>query len=234
MHVEVLPDAAAAARRAASLIAEQAHAAVRDRGRFLLALSGGRTPLAMYAALARLPLAWARVELFQTDERLVPVSNPARNWTAIARALLAGNGVMPERTHPMPCDAADPREAAMEYAETLGVLAGSPPEFDLIHLGLGDDGHVASLFADDAALAVEHAWVTTTDVHRGHRRMTLTLPVLARARCVLWLVCGAAKASMLARLVDGDERLPAGRVPRERAWVVADESAGQALKATSR
>jgi 6-phosphogluconolactonase len=228
--VEVLPDPVAAARRAAEFIAERARQALRERGRFVFALSGGHTPLPMYEALAHQSLRWQDVEMFQADERVAPAASPARNWSNIARLLIARAGPPAPRACPMPTDAPDLAEAATRYARTLAASAGSPPILDLIHLGLGADGHTASLFAGDAALEVDDAWVAPTGVHHGHRRMTLTLPTIAHARCVLWLVCGEDKAAALERLLDGDETLPAGRVPRDRAGVVADLAARPAAR----
>ncbi|GMV48050.1 MAG: 6-phosphogluconolactonase [Pseudomonadota bacterium] len=226
MHIEVLPDAAAAGERAARRIAECAEGGLRERGRFLLALSGGHTPQPMYEALARLPLAWRRVALFQADERAVPPASEARNWSHVARLLLAPLGASGPQTHPMPAMAAHELDAAAaEYAQTLVAAAGAPPQLDLVHLGLGSDGHTASLFAGDAALEVDDAWVAATGVQQGHRRLTLTLPALARARRSLWLVCGADKAAALARLLAGERGLPAARLPRRTAWVVADAAA---------
>lgn len=232
MHIEVLPDCAAAAARAAERIAEWAAHAVRERGRFLLALSGGQTPQPMYEALARQPLPWPRIALFQADERAVPPASAARNWSHIERGLLAPLGRAAPRAYPMPSMAAHELDAAAaEYAQTLVATAGAPPQLDLVHLGLGGDGHTASLFAGDAALEVDDAWVAATGVHQGHHRLTLTLPALARARRTLWLVCGSDKAAALARLLAGERTLPAARLPRRAAWIVADRAAcpGRAL-----
>lgn len=225
MRIEVLPDPEAAARRAAAFIAGRARVALRDRGRFVFALSGGRTPLPMFEALAREPLRWQDIALFQADERVAPAASPERNWSHIARLLIARAGPPAPRAYPMPTDAADLAEAAIRYAETLAAVAGEPPVLDLVHLGLGADGHTASLFAGDAALGVDDAWVAPTGTHHGHRRMTLTLPTIDRARCVLWLACGEDKAAALERVVAGDGTLPAGRVSRDRARVVADRAA---------
>ncbi|MDE2613529.1 MAG: 6-phosphogluconolactonase [Burkholderiales bacterium] len=229
MRVERLPDAAAAAQWAAMFIAERARAALQERRRFLLALSGGRTPRPMFEALAQEALPWRHVELFQVDERVAPPASDARNWSHIEPALLAGADAPRAHAHPMPTDAPDLPAAAADYAQELVALAGAPPVLDLVHLGLGSDGHTASLFAGDGALDVDDAWVAVTGTHHGYRRMTLTLPTIDRARCILWLVCGADKAAMLARLVEGDERMPAGRVPRNHALVVADAAAAHSL-----
>ncbi len=225
MRLELLPDAGAAARWAASFISARAREAVRERGRFVFALSGGETPLPMFEALARQPLPWERVELFQADERAAPRASEARNLTHLERLLVSPAGLSPRRVHAMPAEEADLGAAAANYAGTLVALAGVPPVLDLVHLGLGADGHTASLLPGDGALEVDDVWVAATGPYRGHRRMTLTLPTLDRARCVLWLVCGAAKAGALARLLDGDDNIPAGRVARDRALIVADAAA---------
>lgn len=157
----------------------------------------------------------------------MPPASAARNWSHIERLLLGPLALPARQTHPMRAEAADLAAAAADYARTLRAAAGAPPVLDLIHLGLGADGHTASLFAGDAALDVDDAWVAAAAEHHGHRRMTLTLPTLAHARCVLWLVCGGDKAEVLARLVGGDPTLPAGRVSRDRAWVVIDAAAAR-------
>jgi len=255
VRIEILPDAGAAARWAASFIAAEASRAVRERGRFLFALSGGDTPLPMFAALAAQPLPWANVELFQSDERVAPRGSAARNLTALTERLVSRVALLPERVHPMPVDDAarssvahtdpdcsdpdcsDPDRlevalatAAASHSETLAAIAGTPPVLDLVHLGLGTDGHTASLFPGDPALRVDDAWVAGTGRRNGHCRMTLTMPTLAAARCLLWLVCGADKAAVLARLLRGDAGMPAGRVRRDRALIVADEAAAGRLR----
>lgn len=225
MDATMFRDCRTAALRAAEFIAERAHDAVRARGRFVFALSGGETPLPMLEALARMSLPWAQTDLFQADERAAPEGSDARNLTHLTRLLAAPAGLPVLRVHAMPTEAADLAAAAAGYAQTLVGIAGVPPVLDLVHLGLGRDGHTASLVPGDAALEIDDAWVAATEAYSGHRRMTLTLPTLMRARCVLWLVCGAAKADMLARLLQGDQRIPAGRVAREHAWVLADAAA---------
>jgi 6-phosphogluconolactonase len=230
MHIEILPDAAAAARWAAGFVAGRMREAEGERGRFLLALSGGGTPLPMYGALAREPLAWEHVELFQTDERAAAMGSDARNWSHIEQLLTAPAGMPKQRMHPMPTESADLVAAAAGYAASLTTLAGTPPVFDLIHLGLGEDGHTASLFPGDPALDVKDVWVTATGEHHGHRRMTLTLPTIDRAHCIVWLVCGEGKAAMLARLVTGDKSIPAGRVSHGHAIVIADAAAARLLE----
>mgnify|MGYP000104805214 FL=1 len=225
MQVQILPDAAAVARHGAAFIAERAAAAVRERGAFTLALSGGRTPWAMLRALAALPLPWAQLQLFQVDERVAPAGDASRNLTHIQANLLHHAPLPPAQLHAMPVDAADLHLAAADYAATLQRVCGTPPVLDLAHLGLGSDGHTASLVPGDAVLQVDDADVSLSGPYQGQRRMTLTYPVLNRARCVLWLVCGADKRDAAARLRAGDATLPAGGIGRANAWLLGDAAA---------
>lgn len=225
MQIEVLADADAVAARAAEIIAEQARTAVRERGRFCIAVSGGRTPWRMLHLLAAEDVPWARVHLFQVDERVAPDGDDARNLTHIAASLLRHVPLPAAQVHAMDVVAADLDAAARHYARTLADHAGTPPTLDLVHLGLGPDGHTASLVPGDAALHVTDAEVALTAPYLGHRRMTMTYPVLNRARAVLWLATGAEKRAMLARLLAHDTTIPAGRVDARRALALADEAA---------
>lgn len=225
MQIEILDDDAAVAQRAAAFIAECAAEAVRARGVFTLAVSGGRTPWAMLRALAALPLPWAQVQLFQVDERVAQDGDAVRNLTNIEASLLANAPLPLANVHAMPVTAADLDAAAHDYARTLERVCGTPPVLDLVHLGLGSDGHTASLLPGDAALQVADADVTLAGPYQGHRRMTLTYPVLDRARCVLWLATGAEKRAMVARLLAGDRSIPAGRVAAQQALLLADRAA---------
>ncbi len=231
MKIEVLADPEAVARRAAAFVAEEARRAARDRGRFLVALSGGTTPLRMLERLAEADVPWPLVHVFQVDERIVEASDPARNFTGLRRSLLERVPVPAEQIHPMPVEYADLAAAAAQYAATLRVIAGTPPVLDLVHLGLGDDGHTASLAPGDPVLEVVGAEVAITGPYRGCRRMTLTYPMLDRARCILWLVTGPGKTEALRHLGRGDRSLPAGRVSTERALLLADGVAGAGLPA---
>ncbi|HMO47423.1 MAG TPA: 6-phosphogluconolactonase [Rubrivivax sp.] len=227
MQVEILADDAAVARHAAAFIAAQARAAVQARGQFTLAVSGGRTPWAMLRALAGEDLPWAQVQLFQVDERIAPAGDPARNLTHIQASLLDHAPLPAANVHAMPVEsrAADLQAAAQDYARTLQRVAGMPAVLDLVHLGLGTDGHTASLVPGDAALQVLDADVALTAPYMGHRRMTLAYPGLNRARCVLWLATGAEKREMAARLRAGDPGIPAGRVQSGHAWLLGDVAA---------
>ena len=225
MKIEVLADAEAVAARAAELIAQEAAAAVAVRGRFLLAVSGGRTPWMMLRALADRDLPWPRVHVLQVDERVAPAGHADRNLTHLRASLLAHAPLPEEQVHAMPVELADPEMAAARYAAMLRSLAGTPMVLDLVHLGLGADGHTASLVPGDPALEEAEADVAATGLYQGRRRLTLTYPAIDRARRVLWVVTGCDKATMLARLRAGDAAIPAGRVRQEHALVLADRAA---------
>jgi len=175
----------------------------------------------MLRALAAASLAWERVHVFQVDERIAPAGDPDRNWNAIASALGASGAIL----HPMPVEDADVDAAARRYARTLEEACGTPPALDLVHLGLGADGHTASLVPGDAALDVRDRDVAITGPYQKRRRMTLTFPALDRARRVLWVVTGTEKYAALAKLLDGDPSIPASRVARGDALVLADRCA---------
>ena len=225
MKTEVLADAAAVAKWAAQFIAGEARAAVRARGRFAFAVSGGHTPWQMLRLLAAEDMPWPQVLLFQVDERIAPDGDPDRNLTHIRESLLARAPVPPTQVHAMPVNASDPAVAARAYERMLQDIAGTPPVLDLVHQGIGPDGHTASLVPGDAALGVTDATVALTAPYLGRRRMTLTYPVLNAARCVLWLATGSEKREMLARLRSGDASIPAGRVEQRHAMLLADRAA---------
>jgi 6-phosphogluconolactonase len=225
METRVLADAGAVATEAARLIAGEARAAVSLRGRFVVALSGGRTPWLMLGALADQDLPWDCVHVVQVDERVAPAGDPDRNLTQLGANLLDRTPLPPGQLHAMPVEGADLEAGTRDYARTLGHLAGTPPVLDLVHLGLGGDGHTASLVPADPVMLVADQDVALTGVYRGRRRMTLTYPAIDRARRILWLVTGADKAAMLSRLRGGDRSIPAGRVRQERALVLADHDA---------
>jgi 6-phosphogluconolactonase len=215
LELEVLPDAQAVAERGAEVVAAAAAAAIADHGRFEFAVSGGRTPWAMFASLyGRMP--WEKVTIFQVDERVAPDGDPDRNLTQLLRSLPPGGAA---DVRPLPVWADDLDAAASAYAEAL------PDQLDLVHLGLGPDGHTASLVPGDPVLDVVDRDVAVTGVYQGHVRMTLTYPTLNRARQILWLVTGEDKVDALARLRAGDQSIPAGRISTANALVVADAAA---------
>lgn len=224
-RLESHADAAAAARAAARFVAGCARRAVAERGTFTVAFSGGSTPLEMLEALVGEDLPWDRLQVFQVDERVAPRGHAERNLTPLEDILLDGTPLGRDALHAMPVEEAALEPAAGRYAGRLSQTAGSPARLDLVHLGLGDDGHTASLVPGDTVLEVSDRDVAVSAAYRGYRRMTLTLPILDRARQRMWLVTGAGKAAMLARLMDGDRSIPAGRVRSNNAFVFADHAA---------
>jgi len=168
---------------------------------------------------------WDGVHVVQVDERVAPAGDPDRNLTHLRESLLAHCPLPPEQVHAMPVEAADLDAATGRYVLTLRQIAGSPAVLDLAHLGLGPDGHTASLVPGDPVLDVTGADVALTGIYQGRRRMTLTYPVLNRSRRIVWLVTGREKAEMLARLCRGDQSIPAGRISQDQALVLADHEA---------
>src|SRR6478672_637219 len=197
MKIEVLANAEAVAREAAAIIAAEARAAVAGRGRFVFAVSGGHTPWVMLRALADEKVPWTEVHVAQVDERAAPAGDPDRNLTHFRESLLDHAPLPPQQIYAMPVETPDLEAGARQYAGVLAEIAGSPPVFDLVHLGLGPDGHTASLVPGDPVLEVTDGDVAITGLYQGRRRMTLTYPVLNRSRRILWLVTGSEKAGML-------------------------------------
>lgn len=235
----VLPDTRAVARETAEQFVDAASSAIAARGRFSVALSGGSTPKAVYPLIVGEPLVsrvdWSRVEFFWGDDRSVPPDDPESNFGVAYQMLISRlPGVRPGSVHRMPADAPDRDEAAAAYASEIARVLGSsqaqPPVFDLVWLGMGADGHTASLFPGSEALSVTDRWVVANWAPRLETwRMTLTYPVLDAAREVLFVVTGADKAAALARIRSGDSDLPAGRVDAERTiWLVDAAAVGQA------
>jgi 6-phosphogluconolactonase len=214
-QLEVVADEKAAARRAAELIAAAGAAA---RGPFAMALSGGRSPWAMLAILGELEqMPWDATELFQVDERIASPGSEDRNLTHMVLGLSMDHQ---SALRPMPVTQRDLEAAAREYESAL------PERLDLVHLGLGPDGHTASLVPGDAVLDVTDRRVAlTAGEYQDHRRMTLTYPAIDEAHQILWLVTGAEKREPLAKLLAGDTSIPAGRVRNENMVVVADAAA---------
>ena len=225
MDIRIFPDADSVAREAAMMVAKEARTAIAVRDRFVFAVSGGHTPWMMLRALAGEDLPWDAVHILQVDERIAPIGDPDRNLTHLRESLLARSSIGAAHIHPMPVEATDLNTAAKEYASLLEKIAGSPPVLDLVHLGLGPDGHTASLVPGDPVLKVAESDVAITGVYQRRRRMTLTYPILNRSRRVLWLVTGADKADMVSRLYAGDESIPAGHIQREHALVLVDTAA---------
>lgn len=230
MKIEVLADADAVAARAAALIAAAAREAVAARRRFVFAVSGGHTPWAMLRALTGEDVPWANVHVLQVDERVAPAGDPDRNLTHLRESLLARAPLPPEQIHAMPVEETDLVAATQRYARTLRDLAGDPPQLDLVHLGLGPDGHTASLVPGDPVLGVTDVDVALTGAtYQNRRRMTLTYPVLDRARQILWVVTGAEKVDALRKLQAADVSIPGGRINQANALVLADRDAAAGI-----
>ena len=217
MHheLQILHDPDAVVRAGAVFVAERARAAVAASRSFRFAVSGGHTPWAMFAELASEAVPWEATVIYQVDERVAPPGDPDRNLTHLTKAL----GSAPAQVRPMPVNQGDLVAAAASYAAVL------PGYFDLVHLGLGPDGHTASLVPGDPVLSVTDRLVALTRPYQDRVRMTLTYPALARARQILWLVTGADKMEPLARLLAGDTTMPAGRVQAAASLVMADRAA---------
>jgi 6-phosphogluconolactonase len=218
IELEVAGDEKAASRRAAELIAAAGDEAAGERGRFTFAMSGGRSPWAMLAILGELEgMPWDRTELFQVDERVAAPGDEARNLTHMVLGLSMDHQAT---LRPMPVTQRDLEAAARDYEALL------PERLDLVHLGLGPDGHTASLVPGDPVLdVVDRRVAMTATAYQDHERMTLTYPALNEARRIIWLVTGPDKRDPLQLLLAGDESIPAGRVRNDQMIVVADEAA---------
>jgi len=225
VKLSILDTAEAAARTAAAQIAERLQDAIAERDRATLALSGGRSPLPMLQALARTPFNWTVIDIFQVDERVAPSGSGDRNADLLRQALLEPAAVPVDRIHLMPVEEPDLNVAAATYSDLITRIAGQPPRIDVVHLGLGADGHTASLVPGDPLLNETRALVGLTRVYQGRQRMTLTYPSLSGARSLVWLVTGADKTDALQRLLNHDASTPAGRVERPNALVFADAMA---------
>jgi 6-phosphogluconolactonase len=218
IETTVFPDADAASRYAAEAVAAAGQEAVEARGDFELALSGGKTPWAMIGLLGEMgEMPWENAHIYQVDERVAPPGDESRNLTHLVQMLSIDHQ---SALRPMPVTSRDLELSAAEYEVHV------PERLDLVHLGLGPDGHTASLVPGDSVLEVDDRRVAMTDSHyQGHRRMTLTYPALTAARQILWLVLGEGAREALARLLAGDASIPAGRVENDNMLLVADEAA---------
>jgi 6-phosphogluconolactonase len=210
-EVVVLPSEEEVARHAAHFICERVRIGVDERGSFSLALSGGRTPARMLELFGdEEDVPWGAVDVYQTDERICALGDPDRNLSLLEEALPKA------RIHPMPVDDEDVAAAGQRYAAEL------PDRLDLVHLGLGEDGHTASLVPNCGALKIRDRDVAISREYNGHRRMTLTYPAIDRAREVLWVVTGDDKIEALEQLLSGDESIPAARVRTPAQTVMTD------------
>ena len=225
MKLEVLRDAETVAAHAAAIIAENARAAYQTRGLFLIAVSGGHTPWVMLRTLAREEIPWAPVHVFQVHERIVPAGDADGNLTHLRESLLENAPLDPAHIYPMPVESPDLPAAAAEYAMTIQKVAGSHAVLDLVHLGLGPDGHTASFVPGDPILQLVDSDIGVTGLYQGRKRMTRTCPVINRARQILWVVTGTEKVKPLGQLLDADYSISGGRIRRDNALILADEAA---------
>jgi 6-phosphogluconolactonase len=234
----VLPDSPSACRAVADRFIELAAEAIATRGAFRVALSGGGTPKTVYPMLLeperRDAVEWSRVEFFWGDERTVPPDHPESNFGVAYQMLIAQlPDVRPDRIHRMPAEAPDLHAAALTYESELRLAFGArgdePPAFDLIWLGMGPDGHTASLFPGSEALDETERWaVGNWAPHPQAWRMTLTFPVLNAARAVIFAVEGANKAEAIRRIREGGSGLPAERVSGDQVeWIIDAAAAGE-------
>jgi 6-phosphogluconolactonase len=228
MQVDIVDRSEQLAQHTAETMAAHIRDCIEQRGRCLMAVSGGTEPWRAFRCLATLPVPWHALHVLQVDERAAPAGHAERNWTHLEENLLQLVPIPRAQCHPMPVEDAPLEDGAARYARLLATIAGSPAVLDLVHLGLGDDGHTASLVPGDPVLDVTDVDVAVTATYRGWRRMTLTFPAIDRARTILWLVRGEGKSDALRRLIAGDPGIPAGRIRRDNALLLADRAtAGQ-------
>lgn len=220
VRLEVAPSSGEAASRGAALIARVVDGAVKQRGHATVAVSGGHTPWAMLRELAQMPLRWDRIHFLQVDERACGIDDDDRNFKHLKETLPENSQI-----EAMPVERGD--EGADAYAQRLTEVAGTPPVIDVVHLGLGEDGHTASLVPGDPVLAETRRTVAWTRPYQGLRRMTLTYPVLDGARLVFWLATGAKKHRALRQLLSGDASIAAARVSAAHRLVIADADAAR-------
>lgn len=225
MDLLIFPDAETVAQQASAFIVEQSQRAIAARGIFTLALSGGTTPWRMLEWLMQSDFKWEQVQIFQVDERVAKPGDAQRNWTHLTAVLQPCWSRIEPGVHAMPVNAVDLQAAAVDYATTLANVAGQPPVLDLVHLGLGADGHTASVVPGDPVLSVVDRDVAVTLPYQNHIRMTMTLPMINRARKRLWVVTGAQKRQALAQLTQSDQSIPAAHVRAAAATILADREA---------
>lgn len=231
--VEVLPDLEALIERALGLVVERIQAAIAERGQCTIALAGGSTPKPLYQALANQSLPWENLQVFWGDERYVPPDDPQSNQLMARQVWLDAVPIPAANIHPMPTTSGDPSVDAETYSaqlqEFFQVQAGGVPAFDLILLGVGDDGHTASLFPHTEALQVRDRLITV-GYKDAQPRLTFTVPLINQARCVMFLVSGASKRPAVQKILasEGDAfNYPARLIqPSGELWWLLDRSVG--------
>ncbi len=225
MEIRTFQSADEVAKEAAIYIADRIRENIAKKGFFTMAISGGRTPWAMIKELAQEDLPWEKVFLFQVDERMAPEAHPDRNLTQLFKAIEGSRLVLRLNIFPMRVNAEDLNEACEEYENHIKRMTGNG-KLDLVHLGIGTDGHTASLVPDDSVLEVTDKGVAVTNgEYQDRKRMTLTYPLINQAEKILWVITGAEKAEMLDRLLHQDPSIPAGKIDQHHAIVLTEESA---------
>jgi len=228
MQTEFFSDALTVAKRAAEFVADRARRAVAARGQFVMAVSGGTTPWQMLNALAAMAgVPWQQIQFVQVDDRVAPDGHVDRNLTHLTECLIGKSPLSIEQIHAMPVNMTELEEAARRYEQVLAQIAGPDRLLDLVHLGLGADGHTASLVPGDSSLHVTDADVAPVGIYQGRQRLTLTYPIINRSREILWLVTGESKVEMVQRLLRQDHTIPAGRVTPDRATLLMDQAAAK-------
>jgi 6-phosphogluconolactonase len=225
LRIVVADDAAAAARRAADIVVAACRTAVHERSRAVIALSGGATPWPLFELLSVADMPWPSVFIAQVDERIAPAADPRRNLRRIQEIFVEQGSLPRSNLLAMPVIGVRAEVAAATYQWTLESVAGAPLRLDLVQLGLGPDGHTASLLPGDAVLSVRNRDVALSGPYDGLRRMTLTAPALNRARARVWLVTGPGKQEALEQLVQGNGDTPAVTIAREESTLVTEASA---------
>lgn len=234
MNLKTLNDLQSVAKAAAAYIANEARAAIQSRGKFVMAVSGGKTPWIMLRHLAEETMDWNKVHIFQVDERIAQAGSADRNWTHLQESLLNNAATKGVHLYPMPVEASDLEAGAAKYIQILHQLTGIPAVFDLVHLGLGADGHTASLIPGDPVLKIIDREIGITGLYQGHQRMTLTYPIINRSQSILWVVTGKEKQEALQQLLNKDKAIPGGSVVQTEATIIADADAAEALSEKKR
>ena len=225
MKTEIFPQAEQVAARAAAYLEQEIRDALTYQKSFSLAISGGRTPWEMLKILSKVDLPWQRINLFQVDERVAPDGHPDRNLTQLFQAIAGTAMVTQLRIFPMPVTAEDLDASAQEYTDVLNEVTEGKG-LDILHLGLGSDGHTASLVPGDGVLEIKNRLVACTqNSYQGRIRMTLTYPLLNAAKQILWIVTGSEKKEMVQRMLQQDPSIPAGRIQQENALLLVDQAA---------
>lgn len=223
MKIESHPDSLQVAENAAKYLEQKILGSIKEKGSFSMAISGGKTPWQMLKILTKAPLPWNRVNIFQVDEREAPDGHPDRNLTQLFKTLEDTGIITKVNIFPMPVVAENLEAACKEYADTIQEITGDGV-LDLVHLGMGADGHTASLIPGDQVCEVYDKDVAMTfGPYQGRMRMTLTYSSINRAKEIFWVITGDEKKEMVQRLIQKDQNIPAGKVSQENAFLITDQ-----------